>query len=105
MRSVVFLILGFVLLISFGCGSRQQTFGVEDEKKRWVAEGWTYHETLGRAAEDTIMVGNFSSESDREIKAFARTDGIQTNKVYTQTQSLYLVVSMLRSNGDAFALI
>ena len=89
----------------FGCSSRQQTFGVEDEKKRWTAEGWTYLETFGRPAEDTVMVAHMSSATAREITAFARTDGVATNQVYAQTQSLYLVVSMQRPTGDAFALV
>lgn len=96
-------IAAFLLLLS--CGQRQQTFGVDDEKKRWTAEGWTYFETLGVSAEDTVMVTHMSGKTAREVTAFARIDGILTNRVYAQTQSLYLVVAMQRPTGDYFALV
>lgn len=105
MRLLPHLFSVLVLLVLCGCGSRQQTFGVEDEKKRWIAEGWSYLETFGRPAEDTVIVAHTSSATAREITAFARTDGAATNRVYAQTQSLYLVVSMQRPTGDAFALV
>jgi hypothetical protein len=92
------------LLFLVGCG-RQQTFGVEDEKKRWEADGWTYHETFGRPTEDSVVVFNASSDTAQQTSAFARTDGTLTNRVYMQTNSIYLVVTMERTNGDQFALV
>jgi hypothetical protein len=105
MRLLGQLVWVVVLLGLLGCSSRQQTSGVEDQKKQWVAEGWSYLETFGRPAEDAVMVAYSSSATARKTTAFARTDGVATNHAYTQTQSLYLVVSIQRPGGDAFALV
>jgi hypothetical protein len=106
MKIRVFIQIVAILFLAtpFGC-SRHQTFRVDDEKKRWTSEGWNYLETFGNASDDTVMVANSSSATARDIAAFARVDGVATNKTYEQTDKLYLVVSMQRQSGDAFALI
>jgi len=92
-------------LILSGCGGHQETFGISDEKKRWEAQGWTYFETFGRPAEDTVLVFDGNADTANRVTAFARTDGILTNRVYAQSNSIYLVVAMQRPNGDTFSLV
>jgi hypothetical protein len=106
-------LVGALLILSV-CAGRAQKFGVSDERKRCEAEGWTYLQTFGRPAEDTIMVFNTSVLTDLgpdyvdtapEATAFACTDGVLTNRVFPQTNKTYLVVCMQRPNGDYFSLV
>lgn len=97
-------LVGALLILSV-CAGRAQKFGVSDERKRWEAEGWTYLQTFGRPAEDTIMVFNASADWAPEATAFALTDGVLTNRVFPQTNKIYLVVCMQRPNGDYFSLV
>ena len=97
-------ISAFIVLL--GCGSDQRAASViEEESNRWTTEGWSYLETFGRPSDDAVAASHMSSGTARQITAFARTDGVTTNQIYAQTQSLYLVVSMQRPTGDAFALV
>jgi hypothetical protein len=105
MRIFAHIVSVTTLLLLSGCSGHQQKFRIEDEKKRCEAQGWTYLETFGRPAQDTVMVFDGSFDTAREATAFARTDGMLTKRAYTQTNSIYLVVSMQRPNGDAFALV
>jgi hypothetical protein len=106
-------LVGALLILSV-CAGRAQKFGVSDERKRCEAEGWTYLQTFGRPAEDTIMVFNTSVLNDLgpeyvdtapEATAFACTDGVLTNRVFPQANKTYLVVCMQRPNGDYFSLV
>ncbi len=92
------------MLFSQGCGSRQN-FSVASEKQKWAAEGWTYVETFGTPADDAVLVTNLSSTTAKAISAFASTQGKSTSKEYTQDNAFYLVVSMQRPSGEAFALV
>jgi hypothetical protein len=106
MRFLSHFVLISAVLVLLGCGSNQKAASVvESEKSRWTAEGWSYLETFGRPSDDAVAASHMSSGTARQITAFARTDGAATNRIYAQTQSLYLVVSMQRPTGDAFALV
>src|SRR5215472_8659994 len=97
MRLSAYIVSIAALLLLSGCSSSgQQTFSVEAEKKRWEAQGWAYSETFGRPAEDTVMVFNGDADTAQRVTAYARTDGVLTNRVYTQTTNSYLIVAMQR---------
>lgn len=100
--------LFFVMLFAFGCGRSPQPVaasGPETEKQRWTAEGWSFVETFGSAADDAVYITHMSSPTARSVTAYASAAGEQTNQVYQQTNALYLVVSMQRPSGDTFALV
>ena len=97
--------VAILLTVAFiGCTSHTK-FRVDDEMALWKSKGWTYLETFGDASNDVVMVSNFSSDNAKKVTAFARISGVATNKVYEQTDTLYLVVSVQEKSGDAFALI
>jgi len=96
------------MLSVVACDRSQQastTSSFEAEKRRWTVEGWSYVETIGTPANDATYITHISSETARSVTAFASAGGVRTNKVYAQTNALYLVVSMQRPSGDAFALV
>ena len=79
--------------------------GLEAEKERWTGQGWSYVETFGASAADATYASHMSSPTARLLTAFASDSGVRTNKIYAQTNGLYLVVSMQRPSGDTFALV
>lgn len=88
-----------------GCGKGPQTSAVEAEKEIRAQQGWTFLETFGQSNADAEMAAYMDSKTADKLTAFASTNGIQASRDYVQTDKLYLVVSMQRTNGDGFSLI
>jgi hypothetical protein len=108
MRSHHIQCLVLVLLLAFGCGRKPQSpaaSGTEQEKQRWIAQGWSYVEAFGTPSDDATYASHMSSPTARSVTAFASAAGGRTNKVYEQTSTLYLVVTMQRPSGDTFTLV
>jgi len=98
-----------LLILSLsGCGNDPQAPAVtnlEKERDRWAAEGWAFVETFGPATENAAYAFHLSSETAKSITAIASTSGVRTNKIYHQTNAVYLLVSMQDPSGDTFALV
>ncbi len=93
-----------IFFLTPGCG-RHPSSPLEKEKQRWTRDGWQYVETVGKTADDARYLAHVSSPSARAVTAFATAGGETTHRVYSQTGSLYLVVTLQRPSGETFALV
>ncbi len=105
-------ILLLALLFLVGCDRNAKSgnpasveTGLAKEKRRWSAEGWSFLETVGTASTDGQYLIHMSSPTARNLTAHASSSGVRTNKVYVQTNALFLIVTMGQSSGDTFALV
>ena len=89
----------------FGCGGSTKLSVIEREKEKWEEEGWTFLETFGRECSNPIVVVDTSSQTALEFTAFSRSDEKTESKIYSQSESLFLVVSMQCHSGDQFSLV
>src|SRR5689334_12375902 len=79
-----------LLATLYGCRSHQ-AYSVDDQKKQWTSDGWTYLETFGNASDDAVTVVNSSSTTAKEITAFARVGGVATSKIYNRPTGFTLL--------------
>jgi hypothetical protein len=101
-RFGIFIVL-LITVFVFGCSHHSST--IEAQKQEWSQEGWKYLETFGHPADDAAYSTFVDSKTADSLTAYAYSGNTSTNHIYEQTNALYLIVTMQRSNGDTFALI
>jgi hypothetical protein len=98
--------LAFAILLLIGC-SRGVTAdaGIEAAKKKWQAAGWIFHEEFGTAVAGAEEVSSMSSTTARSVSAFSFDGAERKQKEYSQSEHLYLVVTMADNSGKTYALV
>jgi hypothetical protein len=105
MKNKLIILLSGLLLCGLTFGCSRHLSAIEGQKHQWTQEGWNYFETFGKPADDAVYTAQMDSSTARSVSAFASSGGVSTNRIYEQTNQLYLVVTMQRPNGDTFALV
>lgn len=106
MRTIIAIIAIGLLLAgcSFSADDKQSEVNTSSLRAELEKEGWVYLETLGSPG-PWIAETRLASPTARTVTAYWVENGSREQKIYTQTESLYNVVSLQKANNDVFALV
>lgn len=94
------------LAIATSCSNRTElgAYDLNALTTEMATDGWRYLETHG---EEGKAAGEFRAQAAtaRTIAANWMTNGKREEKVYTQSNDLFLIVSIVKGNGDVFAIV
>jgi hypothetical protein len=101
---ITIIVISFLAGCSLSSKDKEKEMNLSSLKTELEKDGWFYLETLGAPGE-WIAETRLGSPTARTVTAFWTSNGQREQKVYAQTDFLYTVISLQKSNNDVFALV